>query len=269
LRSYAQTNIQLFNQLRREGYSNEEIGYVRDAYELALHLFTGLYRPSGDTFLSHLVGTASILAALHTPVNIVTAGLLHAAYIHGDFGILSPRLMSGNKRQKIRDVAGDAVEDYIARYTSLKWSSRAISDIGDRLDNLDQIDRDVLLIRLANELEDSLNCGVLYCSDADRRRQYIERWGQDMVEMADRLGFPALASELSRVFKEVTSTEIQRELLICSGRDRAYIIAPRSYHMRLSYVFFHTIFIGMRILSKLCYKMGMNSVGALFDPSRG
>jgi (p)ppGpp synthase/HD superfamily hydrolase len=234
-----------------------------------MRLFTGQYRPSGDTFISHLVGTASILASLHTPINIVTAGLLHAAYIHGDFGLMSLRLMSGNKRQKIRDVVGDAVEDYIARYTSLKWSSRALSDVGDRLDNLDQIDRDVLLIRLANELEDSLNCGVLYCSDADRRKQYIERCGQDMVEIADRLGFPALASELSRVFKEVTSTEIQRELLIISSRDRAYLVAPRSYHMRLSFVFCHTIFIGMRFLSKLCYKMGMNSVGALFDPSRG
>ena len=266
---YAQTNIQLFNQLHHEGYSNEEIVLVRDAYQLAMRLFTGQYRPSGDTFISHLVGTASILAFLHTPISIVTAGLLHAAYIHGDFGIFSMRLISGKKRQKIRDVVGDAVEDYIARYTSLKWNSMAISDIGDRLDNLDQIDRDVLLIRLANELEDSLNCGVLYCSDADRRRQYIERWGQDMVEMADRLGFPALASELSGVFKEVTTREIQRELLISSGRDRAYLIAPRSYHMRLSRVFGQTIFIGMRFLSKLCYKMGMNSVGALFDPSRG
>ena len=269
MHSYAQTNIQLFNQLRRQGYSNEEIGCVRNAHELAMHLFTGLYRPSGDTFISHLVGTASILASLHTPINIVTAGLLHAAYIHGDFGIIGLRLMSGKKRQKIRDVVGDAVEDYIARYTSLKWSSKAISEIGDRLDNLDQVDRHVLLIRLANELEDSLNCGVLYCSDADKRKQYIERCGQDMVEIADRLGFPALASELSRVFKEVTSTEIQGELLIRSGRDRAYLIAPRSYHMRLSRVFGQTIFIGMRFLSKLCYKMGMNSIGALFDPSRG
>ncbi len=269
MRSYAQTNIQLFNQLHHEGYSNEEIGLVQDAYQLAMRLFTGQYRPSGDTFISHLVGTASILAFLHTPINIVTAGLLHAAYIHGDFGIIGLMLMSGKKRRKIREVVGDVVEDHIARYTRLKWSSKAILDISDRLDNLAPIDRDVLLIRLTNELEDNLNLGALYCSDADRRRQYIERWGQDMVEMADRLGFPALASELSRVFKEVTSTEIQGELLICSGRDRAYLIAPRSYRMRLSYVFFHTIFIGMRFLSKLCFKMGMNSAGALFDPSRG
>jgi (p)ppGpp synthase/HD superfamily hydrolase len=266
---YAQTNIQLFNQLRREGYSNEEILLVRNAHELAIHLFTGLYRPSGDTFISHLVGTASILASQHTPINIVTGGLLHAAYIHGDFGIIGLMLMSEKKRRKIREVVGDVVEDHIARYTRLKWSSRAILDISDRLDNLAPIDRDVLSIRLANELEDSLNCGVLYCSNAHRRREYIERWGPDMAEMADRLGFPVLASELSRVFKEVTSTEIPKGLHIGNGRNHAYLIAPRSYCLGLSFAFCHTIFIGMRFLSKLCYKMRMNSVGALFDPSRG
>jgi len=43
----AQTNIQLFNQLGREGYPNHEIGRVSDAYDLAMHLFTGLFQPSG------------------------------------------------------------------------------------------------------------------------------------------------------------------------------------------------------------------------------
>jgi hypothetical protein len=38
---YAQTNIQLFNQLHREGYSKAELNLIRNAYELARQLSTG------------------------------------------------------------------------------------------------------------------------------------------------------------------------------------------------------------------------------------
>ena len=60
---YAQTNIQLFNQLRRDGYSKTDLDLVRDAYELAMVLFSGRFQPSGKSFIAHVVGTASILAS--------------------------------------------------------------------------------------------------------------------------------------------------------------------------------------------------------------
>ena len=86
MHSYAQTNIQLFNQLRHGGYSNTELSLVRDAYELAMDLFTGRYQPSGKPFVAHVVGTASILASLRLSAQVVAAGLLHNVYEQGDFG---------------------------------------------------------------------------------------------------------------------------------------------------------------------------------------
>jgi (p)ppGpp synthase/HD superfamily hydrolase len=83
---YAQTNVQLFRQMRSEGYSQDERQLVFESYELGMHLFCGLYLPSGKPFIDHLVGTASILVSLRMSAHIVAAGLLHAAYIHGDFG---------------------------------------------------------------------------------------------------------------------------------------------------------------------------------------
>src|SRR5688572_20530292 len=75
--SYAQTNIQLFNQLRGDGYSKADLGLVRDAYELAMLLFSGRFQPSGKSFIAHVVGTASILAWHRLPAPVVAAGLLH------------------------------------------------------------------------------------------------------------------------------------------------------------------------------------------------
>ena len=39
MHSCAQTNIQLFNQLRHDGYSTADLNFVRDAYELAMVFF--------------------------------------------------------------------------------------------------------------------------------------------------------------------------------------------------------------------------------------
>ena len=86
MHTYAQTNIQLFNQLQREGYGAADLEAVARAYDLAIALTTGRFRASGKTFIAHLVGTAGILGSLKAPGPLVVAGLLHAAYAAGDFG---------------------------------------------------------------------------------------------------------------------------------------------------------------------------------------
>lgn len=149
---YAQTNLQLYRQLTAEGYAAAEIGMVAGAHEVALRLFPGTYRGSGKPFLSHLVGTASVLASLRARTPVLVTGLLHAVYTHGEFGN-GWRGMSDPKRAEIRRAVGGEIEDLIARYTRLLWSSRTIPEIRARLDTMTPVERDVLLVRLANELE--------------------------------------------------------------------------------------------------------------------
>ena len=76
--SFAQTNIQLINQLKNDR-TPAEIDEVLSGYELACELFSGIFRGSGKPFLAHVIGTASIVAALSAPANLVNAALLHAA----------------------------------------------------------------------------------------------------------------------------------------------------------------------------------------------
>jgi uncharacterized protein DUF6817 len=240
MHAYAQTNIQLFNQLRRDGYSDAELGRVRDTYKLAMQLFTGRFRPSGKTFIDHLVGTASILGSLRLPVEVVAAGLIHAAYAHGDFGG-GVRCHLRFKRKQVRDAVGHKVEDYVAGFAVLRWNTWAIPLIRDGLESLDPRDRYVLLMRIANEMEDCLDLGVLYCCNAERRLRWIGNTGHIMVEMTEMLGFPALAVELARVFKETAATEFPSELWTGGGHDLSFMIAPKSYRTRLSVVFRHQL----------------------------
>jgi (p)ppGpp synthase/HD superfamily hydrolase len=234
--SYAQTNIQLFNQLHREGYSKDEMILISNAYQLTTQLFTSHFRPSGKTFISHLVGTASILASLHVPIEVVAAGLLHAAYFQGDFGSIT-KLISDSQRKQIKDLLGDEVEQYIARYDELKWNSHTIHAIHASLHTVSSLDRDVVLIRLANELEDHLDLGILYrsASNLERRQRVLESSKRIMVEIADKLGFPTLATQLAQAFREIESSEVPSELRVPNAGS--LVIVPKSCRRRLSVTF--------------------------------
>src|SRR5207244_4190438 len=120
LMSYSQTNIQLYGQLFQADWPDADLRGVQAAYELAMSLFAGHFRPNHKPFLAHLVGTASILATHGADSTSVAAGLLHSAYSHGEFGDGS-RGMTSAKRRTVRRAVGDPCESLIARYTSFRW----------------------------------------------------------------------------------------------------------------------------------------------------
>jgi len=233
---YAQTNLQLFNQLRSLGYPPSERVRISESYEFAMRLFPGMFLPSGRPFIDHLVGTASILASLHTPVAVVAAGLIHAAYLHGDFGDVRNGI-TRRRQQKVRSAVGGAVEEYVARYHRLRWNSRQMLVLHAAIDELIRMDREVLLIRLTNEMEHSLDLDNLYFARDDERQaghqRSLERHGPIMVEMSTRLGYPTLAAEMHAVFGDTITARLPIRPRIRTGNNRAYLVAPNSYRKRL------------------------------------
>jgi (p)ppGpp synthase/HD superfamily hydrolase len=236
--TYAQTNLQLYRQLAAEGYPSAEVGAVAGAYELGLRLFPGTYRGSGKPFLAHLVGTASVLASLRVRTPVVAAGLLHAAYSHGEFGD-GWRGMSGGKRAEVRRAVGEEVEDLVARYTLLEWEPRTIRELRARLDTMTAVERGVILLRLANELDDHLDLGILYLADVARRREFMQADLPAAVEMAARLGFPSLARGLSETFAEVAGADVAPGLR--RGRGESFRIPFASHRPRLRVALSHLI----------------------------
>ena len=231
MHTYAQTNVQLFNQLRSEGYSEKERALISDTYEFGMRIFTGLYLASGKPFIDHLVGTASILASLHAPVEVLAASLIHAAYLHGDFGSIR-KGVTNVKREEVRRAVGEQIEEYIARYDRLPLGLRKTAALHDRFDNLDTLDRTVLLMRLANELEHHLDLGALYFPGEKEQRghqRYMEAYGPLVVTMAERLGVPSLAAELRMVLGRIAAVDPPLEPCVRSKDTSAYLIAPRSY----------------------------------------
>jgi (p)ppGpp synthase/HD superfamily hydrolase len=223
--TYAQTNLQLFGQMRRAGYGDADLAAVRRAYDLAMRVFSSKYRGSGKPLLAHLVGTASVLVSLKAPVALVSAAVLHAAYIFGDFGDARGGA-TGAKRAALQEAAGADVERIISRYDALRWDSSSIAEIHAGIGSMAPGDRDVLLLRLANELEDHLDLGVLYCGNADERRSAVRAWLHLCVELANGLGQPRLAAEFERVFQEVLSDSVPE--VIRQPHDYTHDLRPMS-----------------------------------------
>ncbi len=237
-----QTNVQLYRQLAELGYETPDIGAVVRTYELGIRLFAGVYRGSGKPFLAHLVGTASILADQRARGPVVAAGLLHAAYTHGEFGN-GWRGMSPPKRAQVQRAVGEEIEGLVARYTELHWHPRTIASIGERVEVMTPPEREVLLIRLANELEDHVDLGILYLGDADRRRAFMREQSSSCVEMARRLGHPDLAARLAATFDEVAGAELPPPLKRSDAES--FRVAPASHRLRLRVLVSHFL-VGQR-----------------------
>jgi (p)ppGpp synthase/HD superfamily hydrolase len=228
--TYAQTNLQLYAQLRQAGRTESELSLVRAGYDLAMQLSPASFRGSGKPLLAHLVGTASILASIGESSEVVTAGLLHAAYVFGDFGDGHSGITEA-RRERVRRAVGSGIEELIARYTRFEWTSNTIPAIRQRVSTLAPIERDVLVIRLANELEDHLDCGVLYCGNGERRREYIRSPLNQSVDMARALGLTELASELDAAFNATLTAELP--VALRNQHDFTFVQPPASHSPRM------------------------------------
>ena len=223
---YAQTIVGLRRQLRRLGWDDGDIRRVDDAYEIGMRLFTAQFRPTGDPFLTHLVRTASILADVGADATLVVAGLLHSAYTHGEFGD-GRRWPSDAKRAEVRTAVGSDSERLVHRYADFAW--REVLAARARIDALSPDARAVLLLRLANELEQQLEVAAPAASECLRQG----------AEAARRLGHPRLATALESAGANcaggVVAPDAQRRragALYYAGPTASFLLPPRSYRLR-------------------------------------
>ncbi len=229
---YSQTNIQLYNQLLRAGWCEPELRLIHAGYQLAATLFAGHVRPNHKVFISHLVGTASILAAHGAAAETVAAGLLHSAYSHGEFGDGS-RGITERKRDRLHQAVGPACELLVARYTS---SDCNLSKLAERFggETLSAEDRQVALIKLADLLEDHCDLGMAY-SPSKRLPAAVgseSAWCERIAHFAVALGHSALAKELQEALNP--AIKISPPAFLRGSRDASFLIAPLSHRTRAS-----------------------------------
>ncbi len=201
----ASSYIGLLRQLADAGWDDDALTRAHRAHDLARTLVAGLFNGDGRPFVCHLLSLASLLARYGRPQDVVVAGLLHSVYAHGDFGLCCsfPRA-----RQRVRDAVGPDVETLVLRFHTLAWNARGLDHHVAQIDRMDPLDREVVRMRLANELDHLLDGAAWMRADADRylaaRADRMDRF----VALASALEMPALAQDLVAALAATTATPI-------------------------------------------------------------
>lgn len=228
---FAQTNLQLYRQLRVRGYDDRDIARLRHAYEIALPLFSGQYRSSGKPFINHLVGTASILASGGERVAVLSAGMLHAAYMCGDFGFDAGGRRTERRRAWLENRVGREVENLVASYDVNLWNRETIRAWCAGPKGPAPAEEEVLRMHLANVYEDFMDGGM--CQGISRKSSLYTNAGvqRDILHLAARCRWPELATLLAQAFEEFNA--MRKELPQDGGQGISTLRLPPSARRKL------------------------------------
>jgi (p)ppGpp synthase/HD superfamily hydrolase len=203
MRSFALTYPQLMNQALAQGLDHESLVCLRRAHDLATEIAGDRYRAQGVPQLCHLIRTASIVLAERQPLPVVLAALLHTADLRQRFDGGA----GASERAALEPALAAEVAALVRRYATSPWySPGALDEHLARVDGFEDAERHLLVMRLANELEDHLDGAMDFTPAA--RAQPRHAVHRQMIALAERLGLPRLADEL----REVTGAAAARAL---------------------------------------------------------
>lgn len=224
MKQFAMTYPQLMNQAIELGLSTNDLGQLAKAHQFAYKISDGIYRAQGVPLICHLVRTASIILNENKQIHVVIATLLHATYTISFFKGSCRQTPRQSHRKLIQSEFGHEVENLIWNYTHVSWySSEAINEHIDQIDNYSSEKRKILLMRLANEIEDYLDMAMAF-TDPDRIEYRINTYGTQCVELARCLSASKLADHLSDIFTSYENIHLSKEVML---NERAGYELPR------------------------------------------
>lgn len=224
----AQTWPALAVELTAASWPPDDLRLARRAFQEAEVRFAAAVRGSGKPFVDHLIGTASATLLGGGDATTVAAALLHAAYDQGDFGD-GRRSDHPAHRATIQRAVGVEAEDLVHAYHRLGWSREVAMEERVGVATADDRRRRVLLVRVANEVDDALDAGLVVSGKA-AWPAYDGRIAEAVVALADAVAAPALAALARRVLLD-PPPDVAPELRL--GRGASAVRLPPTAAARL------------------------------------
>jgi hypothetical protein len=230
----AQTNLQLYNQLRERGMPLGDMVLVHRAYELLISLYTGCFQGDDKPFVAHGIGTASILAEIGQPAEVLAFGMLHNVYGNGIFGDRDGPGPTPKRRRLVREAMGERIESLIADFPERRANESRLDDIRAAVPELDADHRMTLLVDLAEHMEKYVDLGALYYGDPDWMARQTDKAGARLIALAGDLGEPELAAMMSDAFERAAAEadRVPPELRPSDSRRYMKLVVPRSCRPR-------------------------------------
>jgi len=207
----AQTNLQLYRQLLDIGYDDQSLAQVRAAYDLTRQLFIGSYRPSEKPFCAHLVGTASVLVCWGERTDMVVAGMLHSAYLYGEFGDRTRGISPAKQRALIARI-GEQAQALVEQYSKAAQEARSCS-----LEQLakDPQSRDIVVLKLADLLDECADAGPLYAPHKKLTNglPHDRNARSKVLDLAEEMVGGMARANFATVFQEIDSCQLSPVLV--------------------------------------------------------
>ena len=199
----AQTNLQLYLQIKESNLPDSLVRQIQQDYHLAVKLFGDIIRSTGKPFLCHAVGTASMAMINGATATQIRAALLHAAYSHGKF----PRGKTGataNNRDWLRSFTDNEVESLVYEYRNFPFNQQSVDRFVSDERQPSPLERSLLLIRISNEVDDSAHYGALL---GNKRRYKNDEWLNAVIALCDKLKLPHAKSALVQACRDLTDAD--------------------------------------------------------------
>ncbi|MCP4775053.1 MAG: hypothetical protein GY880_12510 [Planctomycetaceae bacterium] len=194
MRHYALTYQQLIQQAADKGFVDSELVDIRVCYDLAIRLTDGLYRKQTVPFICHLVRTGSIVMYESREPPLVLASMLHAVYFLHLFRGSTRRGPRKKDRHMLRNTIGPEVERLVSDYSQFQWGPLVAARWSESLDHANERTRQLLVMRLADELEDHLDSAEAFVPRGQFRAE-DSTYGQEYAALARSMGRHSLAAD--------------------------------------------------------------------------
>lgn len=220
-----QTNHQLFHLIREIGFAESDLKIMHTGYGVAQSLFGACYRPCNKPFICHLVGTAGALAAWNQSVETINAGLLHSAYLFGDFAD-GEKGATARRRNWLKIAVGRETEELVYRYTKTSWLDGSVEQLYQRAADEPGF-RQILLIKIADVYEELVDGSI---SVTPKKRFAFglmrdETEERRLLSAVDDLISAEAANQFSELIAKIRSAVALPPDFVCS-RTSFYKVKP-------------------------------------------
>jgi (p)ppGpp synthase/HD superfamily hydrolase len=212
MREYAITYQQLVRQASLQGFSDSDLARLKTGYSLAMRLTDGLYRKQMVPFICHLVRTSSIVMHETRETTPILASMLHAVFFLHVFADSTYRGPRSADRRFLRRELGEEVDRLIEDYSQFGFGETEAAFWASTTNELDARMRRLLMMRLADELEDHLDAAEAFVPLGKFRPGDTE-YGKSYIALAHRLGMQMLASDFQEALEMNHAVRLPREVL--------------------------------------------------------
>lgn len=226
----AQTNVQLIRQLVHAGWDDADLQRLRTAYELDMWAYSGQFRGNGKTQIAHHVGVASALSLTGARPTLVLAGLVHSLYFLGEFGT-GRRGPHPDKRARVRADLGTEIDEILYEYTEAEWCAAAVARMTADAAGASPIERDVVALRVANEVDEAADLGMGLSGDHHPHDLCGDAGIDRIVALADVYGLGALGALLREQWDRARAVPVPQVLV--SPEVHTVFVPPASFRRRI------------------------------------